>query len=295
MATDDRERQMQIREQAGLDESRFNEELIDFLRKWGTPILLIVAAVSVAYAANAHFKRTAADKVETAFGELSSASATANPSPESLRRVADDFAGVKSVGELARLEAADIYLAAVRTGVKPGAQPKPDGTHDAADLMTAEDRSWHLTQARDLYQAVADATLATPGREALALNALYGLAAVAESEGNLDAARQAYTRVIEKSEKSGFPAHASIARARIADLDALGSVPELVSQSQLPPMPEPKIELPAMPAGPELPPAPPAEATPPAGSPTPDPATQPAQPPVQPAPEPAAPPQSQPK
>ena len=41
------ERQTQIREGAGLEESKLNVEFIDWLQRWSTPILLLVAGAAL--------------------------------------------------------------------------------------------------------------------------------------------------------------------------------------------------------------------------------------------------------
>jgi hypothetical protein len=253
---DERQRQMQIREQAGLDESRVNEELIDFLRKWGTPILLVIALVSVAYAANSHWKRRGAERVEEGFAELSAVGGSPTPSPESLRRIAEDYEGVKAVGILARLQAADIYLNTLRTGLKPGVTPRGDGTRDPADAITEEERALYLNQARELYQKVVEESAGQPGRETLHLNGLYGLAAVEECAGRFEQAREVYGILAGVAERAGFRAHAELARKRSADLASLGSAPTLLSQAQLPPLPSALPPAPQLPAGPEVPSSP---------------------------------------
>jgi hypothetical protein len=247
------ERQRQIREQAGLDESRVNEELIEFLRKWGTPILLVIALVSVAYAANSHFKRRDQERMEEAFAELAAVSGSPTPSPESLRRIGEDYDGVKAVGILARLQAADIYLNTLRTGLKPGVTPRPDGTRDPSDVITEDERALYLSQAREMYQKVVELSAGRPGRETLHINGLYGLAAVEECAGRMEQAREVYGILAGVAERAGFVAHAELARKRSADLVALDRVPALLSQAQLPPLPVPERAAPAMPTGPEVP------------------------------------------
>lgn len=266
------ERQRQIKEQAGLDESKVNEEMIDFLRKWGTPILLVIALISVAYAANSHFKQRAADKMEEAFAELAAAAGSQTPSPESLRRLGEDYDGVRAVGVLARLQAADIYLATLRTGLKPGATPKPDGSNDPGDLVTPEERTLYLNQARELYQKVIEGSAGKPGRDSLHLNGLYGLAAVEECAGAFDRAREIYGMLAGVAERAGFGAHAELARKRSGELESLATAPTLLSQAQLPALPTPPAPaMPTLPIGPELPPVtpevPPAPAAPPADPP----------------------------
>jgi hypothetical protein len=40
------ERQTQIRERAGLEEARYNQDFIEFLRRFGTPILMVAAVIA---------------------------------------------------------------------------------------------------------------------------------------------------------------------------------------------------------------------------------------------------------
>lgn len=274
------ERQTKIREGAGLEESRLNQDFIDLLQKWSMPALVVIAVAAVGYAGWDRYKKAVVEKIDRAFLDYESAAGSTNPSPDSLRRVADEFEGVKSVPLLARLKAADAYLAAIRAGVKPGSEIKPDGSlTNPADALTPEDRSFNLAQANGLYQRVLDEASAAKGKDLFALQALYGLAAVAESEAKYDDAKAFYERIEKLVTGGQFAVHAEIAKERIADMEALKAEPKLWTTAELPPAPD------------EPPPAPPApvEGTPaegaPATTPTTDtPATPLATPPAEPAP-----------
>src|ERR1043165_2180126 len=216
------ERQQKIREGAGLEESRLNQDFIELLQKWSMPALVVIAVAAVGYAGYDRYQKSVAEKTDRAFLEYESAATSASPSPDSLRRVADDFEGVQSVASLARLRAADAYMAAVRSGVKPGAEVKQDGTvANPADLLTEEDRSYNLSQAQGLYQRVLDEASGKPGKELFALQALYGLAAVTESQKKLDEAKSYYERLQKLVEGTQYAIHAEIAKERIASLDKL--------------------------------------------------------------------------
>lgn len=267
------ERQTQIRERAGLEESRLNVDFIDWLRKWGTPLLLVAALASGAYLAKNRWDISRTERVDRAFGELEAARAGGNVSPDALIAVAAEYDGVRSVGELARLEAADAYLDAVRRGVKLGATLKVDPSgrnpgelEDPADAITDADRADYLARARDLYQTVLAATENKPGKELLALNAMYGLAACEESLGQLDAARALYERIAKVTDGGTYATHAKVAMRRITRLDMLRDIPALPRRADVPRPPEP---VPA----PVIPPvvAPPAE-VPASETPAPEPA-----------------------
>src|SRR5690606_11267862 len=129
-------------------------------------------------------------EVNQAFVELDAAVSTGNPSPEALRQLAEQYDGIRGVPILARLEAADAYLEAVRTGLRPGAVVGPDGkVQNEQDQLGDADREQYLKEAESLYrQALADAER-MPNGSIHQMSALYGLAAVAESRGDLDGAK----------------------------------------------------------------------------------------------------------
>src|SRR5438874_2058363 len=101
------ERQSQIRERAGLEESRLNEDFIEFLRKWGTPALMVLAIVAVGYLGLNKYKKARDEKIDKAFFDYEQVSGSNNPSPQSLTATAEEHEGVKAVSMLARRDAAD--------------------------------------------------------------------------------------------------------------------------------------------------------------------------------------------
>lgn len=232
------ERQQQIRERAGLEESRLNTELIDFLRSWSTPVLLVIAAVAAGYVLYQRWDQSKLAEVNQAFVELDAAVSTGNPSPEALRQLAEQYDGIRGVPILARLEAADAYLEAVRTGLRPGAVVGPDGkVQNEQDQLGDADREQYLKEAESLYrQALADAER-MPNGSIHQMSALYGLAAVAESRGDLDGAKGHYERVKTVAEAAGFPLQVKLAQQRIDTLPQISTEPVLVAEAQLPRLP----------------------------------------------------------
>jgi len=234
------ERQAQIRERAGLEESRLNLEFIDWLRKWGTPILIAAALLAGAFTVRERYQKSKSAEVDSAFQELEAARAGGNASPDALLAVADDFEGVRAVSILARLEAADAYMDAVRRGTKPGAPVDAQGALTSAeDVLNDADRDQFLTKAEALYKQVEGETSSNPSQVPLTLGTLYGQAAVVESRGDYDAARGFYERVIALAESSGFTAHAAVARSRMANQAGLGQLAPLYSKAELPQPPAP--------------------------------------------------------
>lgn len=231
------ERQQRIKEGAGLEESRLNVEFIDWVRRWSTPALAVVAAVVLAYLLYERWQQSRQAEIGRAFSQLDALTASLSPSPDSLKALAEEFAGIRGVPHIARLRAADIYLQAARRGVKPGAALTPEGTpRDPADLLTDEARERTLAEAQRLYQMVWDATRPDRGQALHAIGAGYGLAAVAECRGDTSGAADAYKRVIGVATEAGLAGQAEIARARAESLSTLHK-PRLFSAAELPKLP----------------------------------------------------------
>jgi hypothetical protein len=244
------ERQAQIRERAGLEESRLNQEFIDWLRKWGSPILMVVAVLAVAYALRDRWHKAADTKLDKGFEELASLTASNNTNPDALVQVATEYDGHAAIASLARLEAADAYLDALRRGVKPGATLKMENNRptgeleNAEDALTDADRTDFQKKAAELYQQVYDQTNGKSGKQVLTMNALYGLAAVAEGRQDFDKAKGYYEQIAKIADGLAMPAHSALVKERIAKLSDLHNVPKLYTKAELPPVPK-KEEPPA--------------------------------------------------
>jgi hypothetical protein len=248
------ERYSQIREGAGLEESKLNVEFIEWLRRWSTPLMMVAAITAAGYFLYQRYEKAQLAKVDRAFQELETALSTA--SPESLKSVADEYDGVRGVSVMARLGAADAYLRSARTGIKPGAAPKQDGTFDAADVLGDKDREAMLADAEKLYTQVLAGTESNERESLHAIGAAFGLAAVAESRGQTDQAKKQYDRIVDLSQKGGYTTQGDIAKKRLESLSVIGDSTQLLAKADLP-----------TPPSPPPPPAPPVPATPP-GAPT---------------------------
>ncbi len=214
------ERQGQIKDRAGLDESRINEEFRDFLLKWGPRILIVVALVALAFSGRRFLNQKADERTDEAFVQLALATSAEATSPDTLLALADQYGDIGAVSHVARLTAGEAYLGAVRRGVVIGAQADPTGSFPDEELLDEELRSSYLGQAVQALQQVADADDAA---DVLRVRAFMGLAAAAEGRGELDAARGHYERAAELDRSAGFGAIAEVADARIASLDLLTS------------------------------------------------------------------------
>lgn len=221
-----------IKEGAGLDESRLNQDFIDWLRKWSTPILVVVAVLAGGYWAWGKYQLSRDATMARAFAEYDAAMISRNPA--SLLTVADEQAGRAAVPYLARLGAADLYLEAARTGIPAGMQLDPQGQlPDGAEFLTDAQKAEQLTKAAEQYSLVAQRTAQNPDLALHAIAALFGLGSVAESKGELDNAREHYTKLAEVAEKAGFTIQAAAARKRIETLNDYTQMPRLYAQSEV--------------------------------------------------------------
>jgi len=228
------DRQAQVTERAGLDDTRINEDFRDFLLKWGPWALVVVALVFGGIGGKRYLDQQRDQRVDEAFVQLSLATEAQGTSPDTLLGLADSYADVRGVPLAARLAAADAYLAAVRRGVVVGAVPGPDGGYQEEELLDAELRASYLDQAAALYERVAAEAGREPGAAVHAIGALLGQAAIAESRGDLDAAREAYQRAADLDRSVGYGMHARVIEQRLATLDTLAEPVDLPAQAALP-------------------------------------------------------------
>lgn len=244
------ERQTQIRERAGLEEARLNQDFIEWLQRWGPWIVGTAAVAALSYAGWTRYQQHITLKEDRAFEEFEAARGSDNPSPESLLAVAEAHSS-GAVPVLARLAAADGWLDAVRRGVQPGATVNQDGTlANVEDALPEADRERLLARAAEQYQWVVDNTQAKPGQVVHTIAGLFGLAAVAESKGDNAGAQSAYERIASLAESASLPAYVKVARERIASLGTLAGLDPLPLQASVPkpldttPPPAPAVNAP---------------------------------------------------
>lgn len=242
------ERQMQIRERAGLEEARLNVEFIEFLKKYSTPALVAAAVVAGGFVLYQRMHNAKLEHMDKAFGELEAVSASSSPSPDSLAQVAAEYSDARAVPALAYLEAGDVLLLQVQRGIKEGAKVKSDGTLEKPeDALTDADRSAYLARAQELYTSAEKQGAENPSRLPVRLGAMFGLAAVAESRDDLAGARAQYEKIVKLTDGTAWKAKAEVAKARIARLDSLKAMPRIVAKADLPKLPGEEPQAP--PAG----------------------------------------------
>ncbi|MBC7771358.1 MAG: tetratricopeptide repeat protein [Pyrinomonadaceae bacterium] len=226
------ERHQQIRENAGLDESKLNQDFIEFVKKYTTPVVVLVLVVVAGFWGWNKYTASRERAIATAFGELESAQKAGKP--ENLLAVAEQHAGYPGIAEMARLYAADAYLDCFRSGVKPMSplddQGRPTFPEDVLDEKGLED---YLSQAHRIYDAVVNRTSSHKDQVQFTVGGLFGLAAVAESRSKSDEAKALYER-IKSVAGTTMPEFAEVAEKRLQTMGLLADLPKVYKSEQIP-------------------------------------------------------------
>ena len=117
------QRHEQIREGAGLEESRINTEFVDLIKKWSSPVLFVAAAISLGYLGLMKLEDRRVARVDEAFAELELQRNSASPSPDSLLRVAGDYSDIRAVAPLASAHRMSHRVHGGATNVRPSPHP----------------------------------------------------------------------------------------------------------------------------------------------------------------------------
>lgn len=211
------ERQRQITEGAGLEESRINKDFVDFLQKWSTPVLLLILIIAGAYAGSQYLERQRIERLDEAFLAYDAAELEGRPEP--LLEVAREYSGVGAIEELALLAAADLLYTSYYTRRPPGAIALPD-----AQPLSEDEAGEMLDRAGELYAEALGEVEGVRGRALLEVGALWGLTSVQLSRGDFDAAEPRLRRVLELTQEHGYANLAERAE------DLLGRLPALREQ-----------------------------------------------------------------
>lgn len=216
-------------QQSDLTESRINDDFLFWLKNSGPNWLLAVLVVLTLAMGWNWWKNKQGQARDAAWSELSDADI-----PATLRDVASKHADVDGVASFALLTAADRHLQSVVSGQRFDREPS---AADAA--VTPELRREWLLEARTLYgEVLARAESSNdPNDVAFEVAALFGLAAVAESRGEVDIAKSSLERIETRTSQS-MPWLSQQAKARIETI-ALVSSPY-----QIPDAPMPQAVLP---------------------------------------------------
>lgn len=195
-----------------LKESQLNEDFIDNLKQYGPWVLVAVLTV---IAARLWMARTAQDAIikrDTAWYEL-----LTTTEPASLEDVALAWTEVDAVSSIARLQAGSTLLRSIA----------------AAPDMAEADRTEALNAATAAFNQVLAADDGARGTTVIAVNAMNGLAAVAESKGDAETARSWYAK--SESRAAGWlEPLAEQARRRAQSADAASQASARPERASLP-------------------------------------------------------------
>lgn len=186
----DRDRLKDIH-QSDLSESRVNEDFVVWLKTKGPFWLLFCLVLIFAFLFWTRYQEGKAVHVRDAWVELGNARI-----PESLIEVAQQYPDVGAVSDLARLRAAQAYLASVN------AMRNFDHTPDNPKILTEKQRTDYLADAKSLFRAIIDQPSTGLDRTLITINAMAGLASIAEIEQDPKKARDLFTEAAQLAQPS---------------------------------------------------------------------------------------------
>lgn len=202
---------------AGLQESRINTDLIDFLRKYGPYALYAMLIIVGIYAATNWFKQREAQGKDQAFMALNAA--LQSNSPDELLAVAQEHSGQGSVAELATLRAGSIITEAARLGVTPETPQNLRANPPEENRLTDEQVAAQFARAEELYRGVLQRTRGAQDRYLVSQQARWNLATVLAAQGEFEEAKQLIAEYGETARRERWEAHASVADQRLALLN----------------------------------------------------------------------------
>lgn len=234
----DKKRLRQVQQQ-DLTESRINDDFVYWLKNSGMNWLLGILVIICGYSLfNYYLQRKDAAR-DNAWSEY--AAATSSNLPESFASVANDHGSIDSVALLSWLAAGDAHLRDLQVGlVPPAIATAPDGTPNPPVALTEETRKSTQESADSFYAKVIEKLGARASElsiRPMAIAALFGRAAVAESRGSFDAAK-GYLTEAQNLAGAEFPVFADEAKLRIESLAAIAAVTSLPTKASLPSKPE---------------------------------------------------------
>jgi len=236
----DREKQQRERlkdvHQTDLTESRVNEDFLDWLKNKGPSWLLVILIAICAFLAMHRFRTHKVQKQAEAWAALSQAQL-----PSSFEDVAEEYGSVGQIDTVAYLAAAEQLMSSVQLN-KPVGQSsavqqlvgEEDG--DAPDepaVLTDDERRRYLDRAEQNYDRIIDQDTQAFDLTLYVVNAMFGKAAIAEARGDVDAARQWYTKGAERAE-AFYPGLARQGRMRIENIERYTSSRPFLPEAELP-------------------------------------------------------------
>ena len=229
----DKKRLSQVQTQ-DLTESRLNDDFVYWLKKNGTNTLLVVLIALCAFLGFNVWQRKNLEKTSVAWSELGQATL-----PEAFEQIAKDHADIPQAAMMALLSAADLRLRQLQSGVLVAEVRDAQGTV-TTPAVALDDAGRKVAQdaAEEDYSKAADIALKLAGTNSnnaaiVLLQSYFGRAAVAESRGNFDGAKQWLTKAESEAGTAWAPI-AKLAKSRIDGLVALATPMQLPKNADLP-------------------------------------------------------------
>lgn len=228
----DKKRLQQVQQQ-DLTESRLNDDFVFWLKTKGVNYLLVLLIIACAWMGWNWWKDRQAAARDRAWADFAQATL-----PQAFDEVARMHAGIDSVALFAWLKAGDAHLREIQTGMVGGGSGGvgPDGMLVEGAPLDAEALAIARSSADAYYAKVLETAGPDEGRIPFRIAALFGRAAIAESLGDLDAARGHLAAAASLAE-GPWPAYATQAKSRIESLSLLTARPELPPAASLPTRP----------------------------------------------------------
>ena len=214
---------MDSKERHELKENELAEFFTNFSQWWsrhGNTTMIAVVVVAAVYLGYSFYINSTQRSHDDAWYDLATST-----SPAAFSEVGQAH-NITAVRAMAWLRAADLYL-------QEGWQPN---TSDTPDPLAADPQQI-LDQAEAMYQRVLD----DADRDVFRLNAHMGMAGVAESRQNWEAAQGHYEQVIALSEQADMANFGALAQMRISLLPQLQAPMDFAPEAA-PPSDEPADE-----------------------------------------------------
>lgn len=236
---DDRQRQVKVG--AGLEESRINQEFLDWLGKWGPRVLIVLLVIVAAYQGKRFLDQNARQSENQAFVDYHEAVRTNDAA--AVLVVGDKHDGVGTLWEMSRMRAGESLMREGTTGLMEGTVDRRSPTPD--EILSEEVRTQRLERAVELYEGVIARVEGKKNRVLYLLKAQDALASAMISLGRYDEGRALLESVVETGEESGYGDLAELARERLARWDDVVNPPVVVSLASLPNAARPVVQPPA--------------------------------------------------
>ena len=216
----DRERLKEVHA-SDLTEGRINQDFVDWLQTKGMTWLLVLLVALCAYFGIVRWRNSRTNYQTEGWRGLQTATL-----PGAFEDVAEKYSDVGSVAHLARLRAAQMLLTSVQSGRTLGAE-----TETLKDLTPA-DRDDYLNRADRLYAKVLESDQGAQETALIMVTAYTGRAAVAESKGELEQAKQYYNKAAERAQ-AAYPMLAEQSKRRAESVDRQSAAISLAKQADV--------------------------------------------------------------